>query len=243
MRFAKRSRSVLEKSALAELQFLFPSLLLSLVLFAAPARSQTSPEANELDISPEILENSPVLQRWRENIPDLLEEIRRNPSFRTRVRLGYSHFPSSDEKAGFNVGVEDVFIGRTGLTLSGDYHRSFRGDRSSVGGELRYYALPLGGYFNVAPTVGYRHLETDDYSRGGLNVGVRAMFVPSRGGAADISLSQNFVSPLSGEEVGITTLSVGYAVTRNLRISTDLQKQNARESRDSRVGIVLEWMP
>uniref|UniRef100_A0ACD5GS75 Uncharacterized protein n=1 Tax=Desertifilum tharense IPPAS B-1220 TaxID=1781255 RepID=A0ACD5GS75_9CYAN len=173
----------------------------------------------------------------------MLEEIRRNPSFRTRVRLGYSHFPASDDKAGFNVGVEDVFIGRTGLALGADYNGTFGGEVASVGGELRYYALPLGGYLNVAPTVGYRYLQTDDYSRGGLNVGVRLMLVPSRGGAADIALSQNFVSPRSGEEVGITTLSFGYAVTPNFRISTDIQKQNARESRDSRVGVVLEWMP
>ncbi|MBD2310064.1 hypothetical protein H6G20_00010 [Desertifilum sp. FACHB-1129] len=222
-------------------QFLVFSLLFSLLAIAPPVRSQ--PAADELDISPEILESSPVLQRWRENIPDLLEEIRRNPSFRTRVRLGYSHFPASDDKAGFNVGVEDVFIGRTGLALGADYNGTFGGEVASVGGELRYYALPLGGYLNVAPTVGYRYLQTDDYSRGGLNVGVRLMLVPSRGGAADIALSQNFVSPRSGEEVGITTLSFGYAVTPNFRISTDIQKQNARESRDSRVGVVLEWMP
>jgi hypothetical protein len=69
------------------------------------------------------------------------------------------------------------------------------------------------------------------------------MLALSRTGAADVSLTQSFVSPGSNEEVGITTLSVGYAVTQNLRLSTDIQKQNSKEDKDSRVGIVLEWMP
>jgi hypothetical protein len=45
------------------------------------------------------------------------------------------------------------------------------------------------------------------------------------------------------EEVGLTTLSVDYVFTRNLCLSTDIQKQKARESKYSRVGIVLEWIP
>ena len=69
------------------------------------------------------------------------------------------------------------------------------------------------------------------------------MLALSRTGAADIAVSQSFVSPGSGDEVGITSLSVGYAVTRQLRIAADLQAQNSRGSKDSRVGILLEWMP
>jgi hypothetical protein len=210
---------------------------------------ETQPEATdnsaaeELDLSPEIIENSPVLQRWLEEVPNVLEEIRNDPSFRTRLRLGYSQFPSTDQAGGFNVGVEDVFIGRSGFTVSGDYQASFNGDREAFGADLRYYVLPLGSYVNVAPVVGYRNLETGDYSTDGVNVGARLLLVLSRTGAADVSLTQSFVSPGSSEEVGITTLSFGYAVTRNLRLSTDIQKQNSREEKDSRVGIVLEWMP
>lgn len=202
-----------------------------------------TPAASDLDLSPEIMEGSPVLQRWRQNVPNVLREIRNDPSFRTRVRLGYSHFSGDDDASGVNLGVEDVFLGRTGLTVSGDFQTSFDGDRMSYGGDLRYYVLPLGGYINVAPVVGYRHLETDDYSRGGVNVGARLMLALSRGGAADISLTQSWVSPGTEEEIGLTTISVGYAVTRNMRIATDIQRQNARESKDNRVGIVLEWMP
>ena len=31
---------------------------------------------DSLDLSPEIMENSPVLQRWHKQVPDLLEEIK-----------------------------------------------------------------------------------------------------------------------------------------------------------------------
>jgi hypothetical protein len=201
------------------------------------------PAAQQLDLSPEIIENSPVLQRWLRQVPNVLEDIRNDPSFRTRVRLGYSQFPSTGQAPGFNVGVEDVFIGRTGLTVGGDYQASFNGDREAFGADLRYYVLPLGSYVNVAPQVGYRYVETGKFSTDGVNVGARLMLALSRTGAADVSLTQSFVSPGSSDEVGITTLSFGYAVTRHLRLSTDIQKQNSREEKDSRVGIVLEWMP
>ncbi len=134
-------------------------------------------------------------------------------------------------------------MGRTGLTVSGEYQAAFNGEREAYGGDLRYYLRPLGSYVNVAPVVGYRHLETDEYSTDGVNVGARLLLVLSRGGAADFSLTQSWVSPGTDEEVGLTTLSFGYAFTSNLRLSTDIQKQNSRQSKDSRVGIVLEWMP
>jgi hypothetical protein len=201
------------------------------------------PATNNLDLKPEIIENSPVLQRWQRNVPNVLEEIRNDPSFRTRIRLGYSQFPSTGQAGGFNVGVEDVFIGRTGLTVSSDYQRSFNGKREAYGADLHYYVLPLGSYVNIAPLVGYRNLQTDKYSTDGVNVGARLMLALSRTGAADLALTQSFVSPGSSDEVGITTLSVGYAITRNLRLSTDIQKQNSRQRKDSRVGLVLEWMP
>jgi len=206
---------------------------------------KTTPNSTtqQLDLSPEIRENSPVLQRWLHQVPNVLEEIRNDPSFRTRWRVGYSQFPSTGQAAGFNVGVEDVFIGSTGLTVSGDYQKSFNGNREAYGTDLRYYVLPLGSYVNVAPQVGYRNLTTGKFSTDGVNVGARLLLALSRTGAADTSLSQSFVSPGSSDEVGMTTLSFGYAITHNLRLSTDIQKQNSREKKDSRVGIVLEWMP
>ncbi|MFM2311491.1 MAG: hypothetical protein RLZZ04_767 [Cyanobacteriota bacterium] len=72
---------------------------------------------NRLDIPDQVLKESPTLQRWLKEVPDLLEDIRHDPSFRSRLRLGFTTFPSTDNAGGINVGVEDIFIKRTGLTL------------------------------------------------------------------------------------------------------------------------------
>jgi len=207
------------------------------------AAEENTRTAEDLDLSPEILESSPVLQRWLEEIPDVWKSIHHDPSFTTRWRVGYSQFPANDGAEGFNIGVEDIFIGGTGLTVSADYQASFNGERQTLGADLRYYVLPLGNYFNVAPVLGYRSLETGNYNTSGINIGLRLMLVLSRTGASDLSLTQTFVSLGGEEEVGITTLSVGFALTPNLRLSTDIQKQNSIAAKDSRVGISLEWMP
>jgi hypothetical protein len=218
------------------------SLVLGGVSLPAMASSLEAPTAEDLDLDPALIQDSPLLQRWLEAIPDVQAEIRRDPSFRTRLRLGYSQFPANEQAAGFNVGVEDVFLGRTGLTVSGNYQRSFNGAREAYGADLHYYVLPLGSAINLAPVVGYRHLSTPDDATHGVNVGARLRLVPSRTGAADITLTQSWVAPGTDEETGISTLSLGYAVTDQLRIAADLEKQNAPTRKDSRVAIVLEWM-
>ncbi len=227
------------------LTFCFP-LSICLLLASSPAWTAPQPQnpnASDLDLSPEAIKNSLVLQRWLRQVPNVLDDIANDPSFRTRLRLGYSFFPSTDAASGWNIGFEDIFINSSRFTVSGEYQAAFNGEREAYGIDLHYYVRPLGKYINFAPLVGYRHLETDKYSTDGLNVGVRLLLVLSRSGAADISLTQSWVSPGTDEEVGLTTLSFGYAVTRNLRLSTDIQKQNSPEDKDSRVGIVLEWMP
>ena len=104
----------------------FPSVS-SRVLPEETQQSQISVEdrANELEIDREILEGSPVLQEWLQDVPDVMEEIRHDRSFRTRVRFGYSQFSSTDDEEGFHVGIEDIFIGETGLTVSGEYQQTF----------------------------------------------------------------------------------------------------------------------
>ena len=101
----------------------------------------------------------------------------------------------------------------------------------------------MGSYINIAPVVGYRYLETNGFNTDGVNVGARLVLSLSPGGAADIFVTQSFVSPGSNEEVGITNISAGYAITENIRLSTDIQWQNSIQKEDSRVGISLEWMP
>jgi hypothetical protein len=196
-----------------------------------------------LEIDPKIQQESPVLQRWLEKIPDIADEIRHDPSFRTRIRLGYAEFPSSNHSQGVSVGVEDVFLGRTRLTLSGDYQTAFNGDRAALGANVQYYVLPLGDYVNIAPLLGYRYIQTGNYDTNGVNVGLKLKLALSRTGAADITVSQSFISPGGNNEVGLTTFSVGYAITHNIRLAADIQAQNSRARKDSMVGIFLEWMP
>ncbi len=197
----------------------------------------------DLDLDPAIIEGSPVLQRWLQGPPDITHDIQHQPSFRPRLRVGYAHFPSTDSIGGIALGVEDLFVlPSTGLTISGDYSRGRRGLRQDYGAEARYYLLPLGGYVNLAPTVGYRALTTPTYSTDGLSLGLRLMVVPSRGGAADLAISHQWVAVGGDREVGLTRFSLGYAVTGQLRLGTDLQFQNSQFGQDSRLGLSLEWL-
>ncbi|MCU0551044.1 MAG: hypothetical protein MUC48_16985 [Leptolyngbya sp. Prado105] len=181
--------------------------------------------AVELDLDPKVLQNSPVLQRWQKQVPNVADEIRNDPSFRTRFRVGYA--------SELYVGVEDLRLGSSNFTASANYQAS------NWGADLHYYIRPLGSYINVAPVIGYRHLEATE----GANLGIRALFALSRGGGADIRLTQSWVAPFSSEETGLTTLSIGYALTHHLRLSTDIQRQNSPTRKESRFGIGLEWMP
>lgn len=194
-----------------------------------------------LNLTPEVIEQSPVLQRWIEAVPNVRVDIRNDPSFVTRLQVGYSYFPSSDGTSGFAVGIEDLFIAETPLTVSADYQQTFDGDRLTYGADLHYYVLPLGGYFNLAPTVGYRAAKSDNfYDINGANLGVRLRFVPSRTSAADITLDQSWIVGDS-QGLSITQINFGYAVTQDLRLSTDLEWQSTASRGDSRVGINLEW--
>lgn len=196
----------------------------------------------EIDLPPKVIEESPVLQRWLQQVPNIGEEIRHDPSFATRFSLGYTLFPSTDDASGINLALEDIFINRTNLTVSLDYYSAFNGDRSAAGVDLHYFLLPLGNYVNFAPLVGYRYVQSHDFNTDGVNLGFRLMLALSRTGAADISVSQSFLSPGGDREVGIISLSAGYAITSNLRLSTDLEFQNSQAAKDNRFGFNLEWI-
>ncbi len=198
--------------------------------------------ATEIDLPPEVIEESPVLQRWLKKVPNVGEEIRHDPSFATRFSVGYTLFPSTDNASGINLAIEDIFINRTNLTVSLDYYTAFNGDRSAAGADLHYFLLPLGNYVNFAPLVGYRYVQSHDFNTDGINLGLRLMLALSRTGAADISLSQSFLSPGGDREVGIISLSAGYAITSKLRLSTDLEFQNSQAATDNRFGFNLEWL-
>ena len=195
-----------------------------------------------LDLSSEIVNSSKVLQKWTRKVPNILEEIKYIPSFKTRIGLGYTEFPSNKHIGGFVVRAEDAFLGKKGFSISGDYKTSFtKRDAGSI--NLQYYLLPLGYYFNVTPVLGYKTISTNNYSEDGLNVGGKLIFALSRSGASDISITQTFLSPGSINEVGVINLSFGYAVTSNMRLLTEVKKQNSRVKKDSQVSLLLEWMP
>lgn len=220
-------------------------LLLVSALFVGDVKAQEMAEpvtADSLNLPPDVVEQSPVLQRWLNEVPDVADDIRHDPSFATRLQVGYTTFPSSSGTDGFAAGVEDIFLGQTPLTLSADYQQNFEGDRTAYGADLHYYVLPLGSYFNVSPIVGYRHAESgNNYNIDGANLGVRLRLIPSRTGAADVTLDQSWVVGDS-ESLTVTAINVGYAVTQDLRLSTDLEWQSTSNGGDSRVGINLEWM-
>lgn len=231
--------------------YIIISNIFLIFMFKTPADSQFSSEVNPIqdsslentfDLPQEIIEDSPVLKRWLNNIPNILYDIYTDPSFRTRVGIGYVEFPSTEHDGGINITVDDIFIGKTGLTISGDYQTSF-GRRDAGGVNLQYYLLPLGNYINVAPMVGYRSISTNNYSESGVNIGGKLLFPLSRTGSSDISLSHSLISPGEDNEVGITTLSLGYAITKNIRLTTKIERQNSQVKNDNKIGIMFELMP
>ena len=212
----------------------------------SPESSESSESpAHTLDLDPSILENSPVLQRWLDEVPDVLSDIDHDLSFRPRLRAGYQQ-PWSEGDGGIIVGVEDVFLGTTGLTVSGDYQTTF-GDRDrdhheQYGLDVRYYLLPLGKNVNVAPVLGYRQVDLGRDDVEGANVGIRLLFVPARTGAADLSLTQTWVDPGSDRALSRFKLSVSYALTQEVRLSTDLLVQTSDYQSQTDVGLLLEWL-
>ncbi|NJL88607.1 MAG: hypothetical protein HC916_01515 [Coleofasciculaceae cyanobacterium SM2_1_6] len=188
--------------------------------------------------------NSPVFQRWQQQIPNIWAEIENDPSFRTRWRLGYGE---NNHRGGVNLGVEDIFLVDR-FTLSGDYQSDYQtyqtndqNNNVAYGAELRYYLLPMGNYVNVAPVLGYRQINAENFTTNGVRVGGRVQVVLSRPSAADLALSQTWVAPGSSQEVAITDVSLGYAITRHLRVGTQWQLQQSGQGSDRRLGIFVEF--
>ncbi len=199
---------------------------------------------DQLNLDPEIVETSPIIQEWTNEVPDVLEEIRHDPSFTTRWRIGFSSFPSNDKRSGWSLGVEDLFIKDSlPLTFSAEGNSTFDGDRHQFAARANYYLLPLGSRVNIAPTLGYQTFSGEGYDRDGLEVGGKIQLNLSRSGASTISISQQFVNLSGDDEMGITTLGAGYAFAEHLRLATEIQKHNSTAAKESRVGIFLEFLP
>lgn len=192
-----------------------------------------------IDLPPPI-RNSPTLQKWLQQAPDVRREIANDPSFRTRLRVGYG-LSNPGASSGVVFGIEDLRLGQTPIALTG--HGSLGGTVNSWGIDAQAYVLPLGGYVNVAPVVGWRSLSTATAQSQGINLGVKVLLVPSRGGGADLSLQQTWVNPGHEQEVGVGKVSVGYAISPKLRLATDIERWQGRSIFETRATVLLEWMP
>ena len=204
--------------------------------------SDFRPIAAALDLDPKIINSSPVLQRWIKEVPDVAADIANDPSFRARIRLHYFGDRDSHPLSNLKIGIEEIRLDHTHATISADFQGASN-HPESWGANVHYYVYPLGSYVNVAPVVGYRrNLNVNPYSTSGVNLGIRLLLVLSRGGGADVSLTQTWVAPGSDHEAGLSILSFGYALSHQVRLSTELQRQTTRRGNDNRVGIGLEWM-
>lgn len=199
--------------------------------------------ANELDLDQEIIDNSPLFERWLQEIPNVLEDIKHEPRFSTRFRFGYNQYTSTEDSAGWLIGVEDLWIGETPLSLNALYQGSFSGNRTALATQFQYYLLPLGNFINVAPVIGYRYLQSEDYSTTGVNLGARLVLALSATGASDIFIQQSFILPFQGQQVGITTFSFSYSLSPQLRLSTDIELENSVAAKDTRFAVLLEITP
>ena len=215
--------------------WMLPAAVLSATFWSLPASSQSLP----IDIPPQI-RSSPTLQKWLRSVPNIQQDITNDPSFKTRVRLGYTRFTQGNTD-GLSLGLEDLRLGSTPVTLSASYNAS-RAD-SSWGIDVQPYLFPLGGYFNVAPVIGIRSLSTSTTQTTGLNLGARLLLVPSRGGGADVMLQQTWTAIGTDREVGVGKISIGYAIAPRLRLATDLERWQGRSVFETRASLLLEWMP
>jgi hypothetical protein len=204
---------------------------------AAYGDTKMSRRANDLEIDRQVIESSPVLQRWLEKPPDLLDDIYNTPSFNTKLRVGIT---SRNQSLGVEAGVEDLFVGRSPLTVSGNYQSELSGRESELQANLRYYVLPLGSYWNISPIVGYRQFNQLDRPQiSGLDIGLQGILVLSPH-SSDLRLSHIFTSPSGNLEMSTTTLSSSYAITNNLRLGTKIEWRRSPLIYDSRVGFLLE---
>ncbi len=192
----------------------------------------------DLGLDGPIVENSPVLRRWLQRPPDLLEEIRNTPVLPTRLQAG---FESASE---WRVGLQDLRLGDR-LTLSGDYRQSSENPEiRQYGSEVRYFVAPLGSRFNLAPQLGYRVLEQENRRLSGVSYGAFAVLALAPG-AADLTGSYRWVAPQEGEEgqATLAEITAAYAISPSFRLAARYSLHHSTLTWESSFGVGLEWIP
>jgi len=208
---------------------------IALGLGVFPAHSEIAPKISP-EIEPQWIEQSPVLQRWLVNPPNVLADIYHEPSFRTKLRLGIQ----GRDRLGWELALEDAFVGDSPLTVSAGYQSDFSGPDRDAHVGLRYYLQPRGSYWNLAPQIGYRHWESLTGTASGWEVGFQTVLALSPR-SADLRLSQLWAAPGTATETGTTQLSASYALSRHLWVRSHLQWRRSPQQSDSRAGFALEW--
>jgi hypothetical protein len=204
------------------------------VLRASPVWAEPSTTALDLELDANLIQSSPVLQRWLEDPPDLLSEMQNTPVLPTRIQAAV-------ETSAWSIGLQDLRIGQR-LTLSGDYRQSFDDPEDyQLSSSLRYYLSPLGNRFNLAPQIGYAQVEQADRSLSGLQLGAFVVIALAPK-SADITLSYNWIDSTnqSGTLAQITT---AYALNASTRLAARYRWQNSTLSQDRNFAFVLEWTP
>ncbi|MCF2970993.1 hypothetical protein L1047_07290 [Synechococcus sp. Nb3U1] len=222
------------------------------ILFGWPVWATSSAAANEdgdpvpttlsaaidLGLDSQILEDSPVLRRWLQNPPNLLEEIRNTPVLPTRLQ---ANFESSSH---WRVSLQDLrLVDR--LTLSGDYRQSADEPKDrQYGSEIRYFIAPMGSVFNLAPQLGYRVLKQENRSLSGVSYGAFAVLALAPG-AADLTGSYSWVAPQEPEEgqATLAEITAAYAISPSFRLSARYSLRNSTLTRESSLGLGVEWIP
>lgn len=191
----------------------------------------------DLALDAALLEASPTLRRWLQTPPDLLEEIRNRPLIQPRIQASLG--PDT-----WSLGLEDLRLFDR-LTVSGDYQQVLNtpsGTEQQFGSSLRYYLAPLGSQVNVAPVVGYRHLEVAERSWGTVQWGAHAVLIPAPG-AADLTLSYSWLHPPDESISTLVQLTTAYTLRPSFRVGARYRYESSRLDQETSFGLVMEWIP
>lgn len=184
--------------------------------------------------------DSPVLRRWLQHPPDLLDDIENNQAFPTRLGIGLGLATSRNNDFEYQISLQDVVLAKTRLSFSSDYSvGSSSASNQQWGTAARYYLIPLGAYFNVAPQVGYRSLIIDANARQGIEVGTKVVLALAPR-AADIAITQSWVLASEGDSVGRTVLEFGYNLSPALRLTAAVELVNSTLRKDTNFGVKVE---
>lgn len=184
--------------------------------------------------------DSPVLRRWLQRPPDLLDDIENNQAFPTRLGIGLGLATSRNNDFEYHISLQDVVLANTRFSFSTDYSvGSSSASNQQWGTAARYYVAPLGAYFNIAPQIGYRSLVIDANARQGLEVGTKVLLALAPR-AADISIAQSWILASEGDSIGRTVLEFGYNLSPALRLSAAVELVNSTLRKDTNFGVKVE---